>query len=237
MSRVTRVVAGLAMFLAMCPALWSGEDAKPAASIMATPPEDMGKLLNIVRSADAPLFDRAMACKRLAVIGNKDAVPVLAPLLADEKLAHYARYGLEPIPDPSVDEALRDALGKLKGNLLIGVISSCGARKDAKAVGRLSELLSDSDVGVAAATARTLGRLGTSDAGKALQKSLAAAPAKLRPDVAEGCLRCAEALLKQGNKDEALALYEAVGKADLPKHFSVAVAAGKIQARRGDGKP
>ena len=36
------------------------------------------------------------------------AVPVLAGLLGDEKMAHYARYGLEPIPDASVDAALAE---------------------------------------------------------------------------------------------------------------------------------
>ena len=33
----------------------------------------------------------------------------LAALLGDEKLAHMARYALEPIPDPAVDAALREA--------------------------------------------------------------------------------------------------------------------------------
>ncbi len=58
----------------------------------------------------------------------------LAALLGDEKLAHMARYGLEPIPDPAVDDALRDALGKLKGRPLVGVIGSIGVRRDTKAV-------------------------------------------------------------------------------------------------------
>jgi HEAT repeat protein len=80
-----------------------------------------------------------------AEIGTKQAVPALAALLADPKLAHYARYGLEPIPDPSVDKALRDALGKIKGRPLVGVINSIGQRKDAEvadaaaaALGRIS---------------------------------------------------------------------------------------------------
>lgn len=237
MSQAARLVweVGVVLLVILGPCV-SAEDASSSAAIMATPPEDMGKLLSIVRSSDAPLFDRAMACKRLAVIGTKEAVPVLAALLADEKLAHYARYALEPIPDPSVDAALREALGKLKGNLLIGVISSCGARQDAKAVGRLSELLSEPDPAVAGAAARTLGRIGTREAAQALEKSLPAAPAKLRPDVAEGCLRCAEALLQQGHKQPAAALYEAVAKADLPKHFHVAAAQGKMQAVKGGGQ-
>jgi protein-tyrosine-phosphatase len=41
-------------------------------------------------------------------------VPVLATLLEDEKLAHMARYALEPIKDPSVDETFRASLKEIK---------------------------------------------------------------------------------------------------------------------------
>ena len=37
-------------------------------------------------------------------------------------------------PGPEADAALRDALGKLKGRSLVGVVNSLGVRKDAKAV-------------------------------------------------------------------------------------------------------
>ena len=52
-------------------------------------------------------------------------------LLADDQLTDLARYALETIPDPSVDKALREALGKLDGRPLAGVItaSACGATR------------------------------------------------------------------------------------------------------------
>ena len=62
-------------------------------------------------------------------------------MLGNEKLSHIARYALEPIPDTSVDEALRAALDKLSGTLLSGVISSVGARRDVAAVGQLARHL------------------------------------------------------------------------------------------------
>ncbi len=55
---------------------------------------------------------------------------------------------------------LREALAKLKGRPLVGVIGSLGVRRDAKAVGPLSGLLKDSDPLVAQAAARSLGRIG-----------------------------------------------------------------------------
>ena len=52
---------------------------------------------------------------RLAMVGTKDAVPALAALLTDPQLSHYARFGLVPIPDPSVDDALRDGAEEAEG--------------------------------------------------------------------------------------------------------------------------
>jgi HEAT repeat protein len=183
----------------------------------------------------APLKEKVGACRGLAVIGTKNAVPALAALLGDEKLSHMARYGLEPIPDPSVDDALRDALGKLKGRPLVGVIGTIGVRRDKKTVPLLTKLLQNPDADVARAAARSLGRIATQDAAKALTATLAKAPAGNRPAVADACLSCAEALLTQGKRDEAAAMYESVGKADLPKHFRIAATHGAIQARQPGG--
>jgi HEAT repeat protein len=91
--------------------------------------------------SDAAHKEKADACRQLAMVGTKDAVPVLAALLSDEKLAHMARYALEPIPDPAVDDALRAALGRLKGRPLVGVICSIGVRRDRMAVQSLAKKL------------------------------------------------------------------------------------------------
>jgi len=126
------------------------------AQIMALPPE---KLVAILKDSKASVYARAKACQQLAVVGDKTVVPALAALLPDPQLSHYARFGLEPIPDPSVDEALRTALGKVKGKQLVGVINSIGVRKDAKAIGALGKLLHDPDVEVAQAANAALARI------------------------------------------------------------------------------
>jgi len=194
------------------------------------------QLIAVLKS-DAPQKEKADACRELAVIGTEEAVPALAALLADETLSHMARYGLEPIPDPAVDDALRDALGQVKGRSLVGVIASLGVRRDPKAVGPLARMLHHSDADVAGAAARALGRIATPDAIKVLKEALAKVPAKLRPAVADGCLSCAEALLARDERNQAAALYELVGQADLPKHFRVGAAHGALLARQPAGNP
>jgi len=167
-----------------------------------------GKLIAVIKS-NASHKEKSDACRQLAIIGTKDAVAPLAALLGDEKLSHMARYGLEPIPDPAVDEAFRDALGKLKGRPLVGVIGSIGVRRDAKAVPALAKLLHNSDRDVAQAASRALGSIGTSDASKALMRAIEADSTSVNSLARyEGLLRCAERLAANDRKDEAIVIYD-----------------------------
>ena len=59
---------------------------------------DAAKLVRVLE-ADGPTHAKAMACRRLALIGDQDAVLALAKLLSDRQLATYARSALEAIPD------------------------------------------------------------------------------------------------------------------------------------------
>ena len=212
--------------------------AVPATLLAQQPPPaegDESQLIAVLQS-DAPLFDKAKACQRLAVIGTKKCVPVLAKLIADKELSHYARTGLEPIPDPSVDAALRDALGKLEGGLLAGVINSVGMRRDAAAVADLKKLLGSADPAVAGAAAWALGRIATPEAVKILRGKLAG-PASLRPAVADACLTAADSLLAADKQADAVNLLDALREADMPAHIQIAALQGAIRARGPDGLP
>ena len=119
----------------------------------AAPKDEETKLIAVLKS-DAPRKAKADACRELARVGTREAVAPLAALLCNDELSHMARYGLEPIPDPAVDTALRDTLEKVKGRLLVGVIGSIGVRRDPKAVAPLAKRLDDPDPEVVQAAAR-----------------------------------------------------------------------------------
>ncbi len=188
---------------------------------------DEKKLIKTLKSSKSSQFAKAKACQRLAVIGTKEAVPALSALLADPKFGHYARFGLEPIPDASVDDALRRALGQLKGRLLVGVINSIAQRRDPNAVEALAKLIDDSDAEVAAAAAAALGRIGTPDSARELEKAL-----DYTKRVAGACLECAERLLSQGRTEKALALYSAMlRRPDLPETLRVEALRGQESSR------
>jgi HEAT repeat protein len=127
-----------------------------AGDIMSLP---AAKLVAILQDPDASVYVRAKACQRLAVVGDRSAVPALAPLLTHPQLSHYARTALEPLPDPAADLALREALPKVQGNLRVGVINSIGHRRDAQAIGTLEKLRHDPDIEVARAADAALARV------------------------------------------------------------------------------
>lgn len=197
-------------------------------------PEQVNKLIAVLKS-DASHKDKADACRQLAIVGTKDAVAPLAALLGDEKLSHMARYALEPIPDPAVDEALRDALGKLEGRPLVGVIGSIGVRRDARAVGPLVKMLQAPDADVAQAAARALGSIGSRRAARALQRALPGAPAANQLAFCEGLFRCAEALAAGGRLDRAVEIYDQLRNTKAPHQVRGGALRGGILARGKDG--
>lgn len=194
------------------------------------------ELIAVLKSG-APQAEKAITCKRLVVYGSEAAVPALAPLLLDPELASWARIPLEVIPGPAADEALRQAIDKAHGLLLVGVINSVAVRHDAKAVPQLATQLQASDEQVAAAAAVALGKIGGTQAAKILSGSLANASANLRSAVAEGCVRCAAQFLAEGKDGDAVKLYDAVRKADVPKQRLLEATRGAILAGKSAGVP
>ncbi len=198
---------------------------------------DEAQLIAVLKS-DAAQKEKADACRELARVATKQAVPTLAALLGDEKLSHMARYAMEAIPDPCVDVALRDAMGKLKGRLLLGVVGSLGVRRDVKAIPAMAKLLANADGEVARAAARALGKIGTPEAAKALEAVLAGAPAANQVDFCEGLFRCAEAMAVEGHTAQSLAIYDRLrGLSPAPQQVRAGALRGAILGRQKAGIP
>jgi hypothetical protein len=176
---------------------------------------DPAKLLALVKDPNSTEFQKAIACKKLAFVGGKEAVQPMAALLNHPHLACYARFGLEPNPDPSVDEALRAALPKLKGRLQVGVITTIGVRKDAKALDALTKLIDDSDDEVAGAASASVGMIGGLQASRTLQAALGRTKPPVFPVVARATLLCAEGLMAS-NRPRALELYAQLSATTMP---------------------
>ena len=194
-------------------------------------------LTELLKNPKSTTFEKAKACQRLAHIGTLDAVPVLAALLPDPQMSHYARYGLESNPNPAADDALRAALPKVKGTLLIGVINSLSKRRDAKAAPSLTRLMYDADPQVSRAAASALGHISGPEASKAIQDALGKTKDPVRTAVADAGLICAEGLLARGSREEAMQLYNKLLAADIPKPVRLAAMHGIISAETSLSRP
>lgn len=198
---------------------------------------DAAALIKILKDPSSSEFKKSKACVRAGELGAKEAVPVLAGLLADPHLSAYARYGLEPISDSSVDEALRAALPKLKGDLLIGVVNSIGTRGDAKASPDLVKMMLGEDTDLARAAAAALGKIGDTSAAKELRAALGKTTGPTRTAVADASLVCAERLLASGKRSEGLDLYAALSAPDIPKPMRLAAMSAIIREETSVTRP
>lgn len=169
-------------------------------------------------------------CRKLRIVGTTQSVEALAALLSAEDTSHIARYALERIPDEKAAKAMRDALTKVSKKLKPGIIGSLGVRRDKKSIMVFSKLLGDSDIQVAKTAAQSLGLIGTSAAARELSKFAKKASANMKLPVADACLVCAEQLLADGEKSEAVALYKELKGDDKPAHVKAAAMKGILTA-------
>ena len=184
--------------------------------------KDLQSRLLAVLQSNAPRDARDYVCRQLRTIGTAASVPALEQLLANAELSHMARYALERIPEPQAGQALERQLGKLNGQLKIGVISSLGTR--GQGVSLLRPLLQDSDDAVARAAAIALGRIASADANKALGSARPRPP--LTVVFADASMACAEKLLATGHAQEAKATYQRLLKNNPPALVRLAAERG-----------
>jgi hypothetical protein len=168
--------------------------------------EDLETRLAEILETDATFDAKQFVCRQLRLIGSAKAVPKLGKLLTDPRLSCMARYALESIPDPSADQALREALKTARGELLIGVINSIGQRADSAAVPGLKLWLAFKDEQISAAAAAALGRIG----GKKAMDALRIFAGSTEPRSLDAVLRAADSLLAEGLTAKAGRIYKTV---------------------------
>ncbi len=212
----TRIATLLALLLALATRLAAGES-------------EEDRYIAILKS-DRPANEKAWACRRLKLAGTVKAVPALAACLPDKELAHSARYALDTMPYPEAAAALRDAVPKAAGLTKAGIIDSIGDRRDKEAVPLLGPLVSDADANIASSAASALGKIGGPEAIAALKAASPKVPDAAKLAFADAVLRCADNLLRSGDKPGAAALFKDSYQPEAPEHIRAAALLGMILA-------
>ena len=186
------------------------------------------KLLVILKAPETTKDAKRYICRWLTVVGTEDCVPAVAPLLTDDDLSHLARMALEPMPSPAAGAALRDALPKVHGRLLAGLIGSIGVRRDPEAVSALAGAVKEDDPVVAEAALMALGAIGTESAAQTLA-ALNVAPALSRTQ-ARARITAAGQLKHAGANPQAASIYRDLMQSSQPQSIRIAALKGFIGA-------
>lgn len=138
-------------------------------------PEELAKLADsmvaIANDDNLAYAARDLALRKIELIGGDAQAEKIAPLLtnSDEKLAEMARIAIGIVPGKAADKALLDALGKTKGKLQEGIITSLGRRAVNEAVEPLAAIAGGSDENASRALL-ALGDIASPEAANALLK-------------------------------------------------------------------
>ncbi|HEY7120424.1 MAG TPA: HEAT repeat domain-containing protein [Tepidisphaeraceae bacterium] len=120
---------------------------------------------------------RTFLVNRLQEVGHDDAVPTLAPLLADEDLARHAAAALERVGTPAATDALNKALPSSTGAARVAIIKSLGMLRSAASIDEIAKSLDSDDKNLKAASIWALANLGSDRVTDALNQYVKQGPA------------------------------------------------------------
>jgi HEAT repeat protein len=195
--------------------------------------------------ADREAFSKALAaklgaakpqakvwmCRLLQHIGRVECVAALAPLLADAdaETREAARCALDKNVAAEATAALVAALAKADAPAWrLALVISVGNRADPATVPAVAKGLADKEEGVAMSAAYALGKIGGTEAVKALTAAKASTTGKTQGAVLDGLLLAADRLVRENKLEEAGAIYAGLDAATLPPQVRQAALRGTI---------
>lgn len=191
---------------------------------------DRGEMCRVfidVLKGDRRLPARELAVQCLGWIGRDEVVPVLSEALKDDALREHAIGSLQQVPGKAASQALAhfaktaSAVGDRRKALYV-----LGRRGCKISVTALLDAAKNKDVNVQAAAVEALGQAGDASALPMVLSLAERGAEQVRPVAVDACLRLAEAAVREGKKDAALAAYDKVGAVGGDALYRTAVIAG-----------
>jgi len=183
---------------------------------------DIEKRFIAFLKSDASIAGKGFVCRELSLMGSEASVPVLSGMLAQPKTADIARFALERMPGPGVNQALRAALAKSTDKTRIGIINTLGWRRDAGSVAALRPLAMGADQPTASAALFALAAIADPRAVQALADAQGKVVEALRTTASEAYLKAADQLTAPA----ALPIYKKLYAASEPPMVRVGALTG-----------
>ncbi|MFH1718090.1 MAG: HEAT repeat domain-containing protein [Planctomycetota bacterium] len=186
---------------------------------------------------DATFEAKSFICKQLWFIGTAESVPAVARLLVDEKTADMACYAIGQNPSPQAAQALRESLGKTGPAVQIRIINVLGDRRDVPSVEAIGKLVFGQDRQVAEAALAALGKIGGERAREILARARVKGDSDLRFAATDAYLRCAEDLVAEGKREQAVEVYKELAEEGEASIIRSAAVKGLADAGGRDAVP
>ncbi len=193
------------------------------------------ELIGVLQS-DVSLACKQFVCQKLWIIGTDASVPALANMIEsqDSRRVEAACYALSQHSSPAVGRALREALGKARGDGLVAVINLLGDRRDAESAGAIAELAESRDTAAADAAITALGKIATEQAIRVLAKLRMSEDPDRVTAANHAYLQCAQELEAKGRMAAAKAIYAELAASGQPEHVR---RAARVRSARVEEAP
>jgi HEAT repeat protein len=190
------------------------------------------KLMIQKLDSQTPNITRLWLLKQLQAIGHGECVDAVAAVLdnKDELVRDAAVRCLATNPAAEATAKLIAKLPGASGKFAVGLANALGYRTDTTAVESLAKLLNyNTDAAVVIAAARSLGKIGTPEAAKVLAEARSHAKDRVRLEIADAWLHCADQWASQGKTESATAIYRELNKKDEPRPIRLAALHGTLK--------
>ena len=164
------------------------------------------ELTKVAANPQATLDGRALACRKLSLIGSDNAVATLAKLIDDKAMGNWARYALARTPGKAADKALIEALKRTRGQNRLAVAALTGERRLTAALPALDKLAASNDAATVVAV-KAIGQIGGGNAVEILAKLQPRVKGSTRLAVDQALLNCGESAQLDGRSAVAAKAY------------------------------
>jgi HEAT repeat protein len=172
-----------------------------------------------------PLPVRVHALRLLSNIAGEDAAPAIAAHLNSPELREEAVFALERIPGNASIQAIMAAYKPAPAEFKPRLLAALGHRRAPEAATLVADAMRSTDKEIAIAAVRAYGRIGAKQSSQPSYPSPDTFSGWQRNEDMDGMLRYADAMAKQGNPADAMAIYK-TALASPEEHWQCAAIIG-----------